>query len=269
MSIVICDIDNCISDDRHRRHHIGAGTLTEGRDPYETYNSLCGEDEPCDPNIARVMRTANKHDAELVFITGRPEAQRKATTTWLRKHACQAHPIVFMRPDNCKLPSPALKVMLVGKALSSMNATIAAVVAAFDDREDVLEVYRGMGLAGVTLMSIDDNLSKPAPERHELEDGCAARNPADVLQGMADTFRERNKVYGDNYKRVGAVMEAMFPDGIQLNTAAGYNKWHLFELMVVKMTRFANSGLKHQDSIHDLAVYAAMVEFLTEEKEDD
>ena len=40
------------------------------------------------------------------------------------------------------------------------------------------------------------------------------------------------------------------------------NKWHLFELMVVKLTRFANSGLTHQDSIHDLAVYAAMVESL-------
>jgi hypothetical protein len=32
--------------------------------------------------------------------------------------------------------------------------------------------------------------------------------------------------------------------------------------MVVKLTRFANSGLTHEDSIHDAAVYAAMVESL-------
>jgi hypothetical protein len=35
--------------------------------------------------------------------------------------------------------------------------------------------------------------------------------------------------------------------------------------MIVKITRFANSGLKHKDSIHDAAVYAAMVESLIKE----
>ena len=93
------------------------------------------------------------------------------------------------------------------------------------------------------------------------------KNAADILADMADTYRERNKVYGDNYKRVGAVMAAMFPDGVQLETADEYNVWHLFELMVVKMTRFANSGLTHQDSIHDLAVYAAMVESLVSKEQ--
>ena len=85
---------------------------------------------------------------------------------------------------------------------------------------------------------------------------------ADILAEMAETYRERNKVYGDNYKRVGAVMAAMFPNGVDLFTEDDYNVWHLFELMVVKLTRFANSGLTHEDSIHDAAVYAAMVESL-------
>ena len=31
-----------------------------------------------------------------------------------------------------------------------------------------------------------------------------------ILDSMAETFRERNKVYGDNYKSVGAVMTALF-----------------------------------------------------------
>jgi hypothetical protein len=88
------------------------------------------------------------------------------------------------------------------------------------------------------------------------------KTAADILAEMAETYRERNKVYGDNYKRVGDVMTAMFPDGVWLHAAEDYNVWHLFELMVVKMTRFANSGLTHEDSIHDLAVYAAMVESL-------
>lgn len=88
------------------------------------------------------------------------------------------------------------------------------------------------------------------------------KTAADILAEMADTYRERNKVYGDNYKRVGDVMSALFPEGVMLVTPEDFNVWHLFELMVVKMTRFANSGLTHEDSIHDLAVYAAMVESL-------
>lgn len=93
------------------------------------------------------------------------------------------------------------------------------------------------------------------------------KNAADILAEMADTFRERNKVYGDNYKRVGAVMMALFPQGMSLTSAEDFNKWHLFELMVVKLTRFANSGLTHQDSIHDLAVYAAMVESIINQEQ--
>ena len=84
------------------------------------------------------------------------------------------------------------------------------------------------------------------------------KDAAKILEEMAETFRERNKVYGDNYKSVGAVMTALFPNGV--------NTWHLFELMIVKITRFANTEMMHKDSIHDAAVYAAMVESLMEDK---
>ena len=84
----------------------------------------------------------------------------------------------------------------------------------------------------------------------------------EILNSMAETFRERNKVYGDNYKTVGTVMMALFPDGVNLKTEEEFNTWHLFELMIVKITRFANTEMKHKDSIHDAAVYAAMVESL-------
>lgn len=89
-------------------------------------------------------------------------------------------------------------------------------------------------------------------------------NAADILQGAADTFRARNAVYKDNADNVGKVMAALFPDGVQLKTANDHKMYHLFELIIVKLTRFANSGLKHNDSIHDMAVYAAMCEVLTD-----
>lgn len=89
--------------------------------------------------------------------------------------------------------------------------------------------------------------------------------PDEILTSAAQTFRERNAVYGDNWRRVGAVMMALFPEGVTLSNEQEFNGWHLFELLIVKLTRFTNSGLRHQDSIHDIAVYAAMLESILEE----
>lgn len=90
-------------------------------------------------------------------------------------------------------------------------------------------------------------------------------SPADILAEMAETYRERNAVYGDNWRNVGNVMMQLFPEGVQLSTADAINSWHLWELIIVKLTRFANSKLTHADSIHDVAVYAAMLESIIKE----
>lgn len=93
------------------------------------------------------------------------------------------------------------------------------------------------------------------------------KNPADLLAKMADTYRERNTVYNDNWRNVGKVMVALFPNGRSLGSEKAFNEWHLFELIVVKLTRFANSDFTHADSIHDIAIYAAMLEAAITEKE--
>lgn len=90
--------------------------------------------------------------------------------------------------------------------------------------------------------------------------GIKAPTVPEILREMAATFEQRNKIYGDNYKLVGPVMAALFPKGVQLSTPDDYNRWHIFELIIVKITRLAQSELRHTDSIHDVAVYAAMLE---------
>ncbi len=91
-------------------------------------------------------------------------------------------------------------------------------------------------------------------------------NAADILQAAADTFRDRNALYKDNAIKVGELMAVLFPDGVRLHTPEEFHKWHLFELMMVKLTRFVNSDMTHEDSIRDLIVYGAMVEKLTHEE---
>jgi hypothetical protein len=80
-----------------------------------------------------------------------------------------------------------------------------------------------------------------------------------ILAAGAKTYAERNKVYGDNYRMVAPIMKVLFPYGVPAGVIHS-DKWHLFELLVVKITRFATSRLEHQDSIHDAMVYAAMIE---------
>lgn len=89
---------------------------------------------------------------------------------------------------------------------------------------------------------------------------------ADVLAGMARTYAERNAVYGDNFRMVGPMMQILFPQGVNAETLHS-DQFHLFELVLVKLSRFAISGLKHKDSIHDAAVYAAMIESILNEKD--
>lgn len=90
--------------------------------------------------------------------------------------------------------------------------------------------------------------------------------PDEILLEGAATFKGRNATYGDNYLLVGQIMEVLHgprarcPAGSLVGTARQFDVWHLYELMIVKLTRFANSGLTHTDSIHDLQVYAAMIE---------
>lgn len=91
----------------------------------------------------------------------------------------------------------------------------------------------------------------------------------EILREAAETYEERNKVYGDNYIKVGGVMEALFPDGLTLKTADDWNRMHIFILGVVKQTRYVtswNSG-GHRDSCRDNTVYSAMLEEIDTEIE--
>lgn len=84
-----------------------------------------------------------------------------------------------------------------------------------------------------------------------------------ILMEAANTFRTRGNVYKDNYRTVGLVMKALFPDGITLKTAEDHERFHIFMLGVVKMTRYVkNWATGHQDSVHDQTVYSAMLEMI-------
>lgn len=84
------------------------------------------------------------------------------------------------------------------------------------------------------------------------------------LNAKADIYRERNKLYGDNYKRFGVIMATLFPNGLTLRSVADFNRFGILVQLVAKETRYAENFTRggHDDSLDDTAVYAMMLKEL-------
>lgn len=95
-------------------------------------------------------------------------------------------------------------------------------------------------------------------------------SPQDVAAGLekaAATYRQRAQEYGNNFLNMGAAMAGLFPGGVTLKTPADFTRWHLFELNMVKMSRYAVNFDKggHPDSLVDATVYPAMLNWADEQ----
>lgn len=256
---VVCDLDGCLTDDRWRRHLLPKNGKVGAVD-YAAYHMQCGADDPVDSVLNEILYTAFDEDSQrslILFVTARPEEVREKTDWWLKAavepKAAGLEYVLLMRPQRDKSRSPALKMRLLNEYFAGIHGNVAEgwarVVAAYDDRTDVLDAY-----------PINDDrkcmrfLPMPTPVQEEPDNSVSG-----IFTEMAATFAERNAVYGDNYLRVAPIIKLLWPEGVPAELVTE-DRWHLFELMVVKMTRFAISDLTHIDSIHDAAVYAAMIE---------
>lgn len=94
--------------------------------------------------------------------------------------------------------------------------------------------------------------------------------PPVIMREMMALYRERSEQYGDNWLKLGRVMEAMF-DGQPrtFQTAEEWNKQHLLIMIVQKIIRYTESSFTHEDSVRDCAVYATMLESILREGAND
>jgi hypothetical protein len=100
--------------------------------------------------------------------------------------------------------------------------------------------------------------SNPQPVDTEM------KKVPDMLRDAAAIYEERNKLYGDNYKRFGYIMKELFPQGLSLRGPDDFNRLGIFVQMVSKLTRYAENLTRggHADSLDDLAVYSMMLQEL-------
>ena len=83
---------------------------------------------------------------------------------------------------------------------------------------------------------------------------------SDLLVEAAKLFDERNKTYGDTYKRTGPAMKSILPE-VTLNTSEDYTRMFILITIVGKIIRYSNNFNNggHDDSLADIAVYSNML----------
>lgn len=248
--VVIFDLDGCISDDRWRREYID--NLRTGAPHWEDYHDRAQMDHPVnEPIVDRHLRTADR----IMFSTARPDRYRVRTENWLRRHFVdpgEERVILAMRPEGDLSPSATMKIA----ALYAHGITPDEVTAAYDDREDVIAAYREWGIRNtIKLTAHSPDHPSSAPERGVPE----------VLRGMADTFSQRHTTYGDSYLTFGEVAAALWPRGLAVSSVAEFNRLGVLTQIIGKLVRYTGAG-QHKDSAHDMAVYAAILESLTDEE---
>lgn len=278
LPVAVFDLDNCLSDDewRHNLIDFGAADMTER---YRKYHAACGRDIA----VARTVKVLVRHLREghaIAFVTARPVSVRAQTVDWIlgRLSVCIRHEwtdvvewegwqnarnayALIMRNDGDNRSSVDVKRDAVN-SLPDYFPSYAFVAKAYDDRQDIVDMYRSMGIPAEVL-KIHDTCMVAVPQKSEQDGNTASV----ILHGMAKTFEERNAVYKDNYKLVGKLMAVLYPNGLPGSTERDYNLTHLWVLILVKLTRFVASGHSHRDSVHDIAVYAAMIEAILNESD--
>jgi len=85
------------------------------------------------------------------------------------------------------------------------------------------------------------------------------------LKLSLETFEQRNGIYGDAWVASGGIGLALFPTGVTLQTEMDFQRFGILQQIISKLARYAANFEEggHQDSAHDMIVYAAILEHLT------
>lgn len=255
MKYVIFDLDGCISDDRWRRDLLPTHDDVLCHD-FDKYHRVGYRDEPIN---REALDSHIELDSRIVFVTARPCRFEAKTRSWLAAHFGAFEYELLMRPDGDLRHSPELKVALIEDATIPWEQ----IGAAFDDRRDILMAYEAKGLLSVHLLEPPVDLAaviaNRQPSHHAVEEIPGQGGVPDIFREMATTFKERNKVYKNNYKVCAEILTALFPEGVPPEIAHS-DAFGLMYMIIGKLTRFTASGCGHVDSVHDIAVYAALIE---------
>lgn len=175
MSIIILDLDNCIADDSWRIPRIN-WSAEDPIERYHEYHSVSGFDQTGN----RDLYLGTKHD--IIIFTARPIIYLPQTQEWLLRNGI-ATALLLMRSNDDHSPSVQLKRNMLESLFKNTDIAAEDIVCAYDDRPDVISMFKGMGV-NAELRSIHDVCAYTKPK--EIENANSGQsNGADAsdLQG--------------------------------------------------------------------------------------
>jgi hypothetical protein len=140
MNHIIVDLDNCIADDAWRIPRIN-WQKANPMERYHDYHSLSGFDDLRNEDI--LMSAAC--DVAILVFTARPLQYRPMTEEWLRRKGVPFKHLI-MRNNNDHRPSLELKRHMLHWLPEVYGVRWGSIVAAYDDRPDVVEMYLKHGI---------------------------------------------------------------------------------------------------------------------------
>jgi FMN phosphatase YigB (HAD superfamily) len=146
--IYIFDIDGTLADISHRLHLIGAEKggftpYTEKKD-WDGFYKAAVDDKPIF-EVITVARSLHMVGHTIVYSTGRTESIREITMQWLNKYRLPAGKL-FMRADKDHREDCVVKSELLDKILIVYGHLALPLGGVFEDRQQVVEMYRARGI---------------------------------------------------------------------------------------------------------------------------
>lgn len=137
---IVIDIDGTIADSSHRQHYLESNPAN--------WNSFFSDseilmDEPIYPVIDLCRSLVTVFRATPVFLTGRPEHTRRATTKWLSTHMGNdivSNCILFMRPSENRKASYIFKQDYI------QNLDLPQVICCVEDNTKCGLAFKELGL---------------------------------------------------------------------------------------------------------------------------
>lgn len=193
MSVIILDIDNCIADDSWRIPRIN-WSVADPLNRYHDYHSLSGFDNAHNHDLYINMR------CDIVIFTARPILYQATTLEWLKRHGV-GHQLLMMRDMDDHSPSVELKEKQLQALFANTDVKATDIVAAFDDRPDVVQMYAKFGIPA-NVRKVHDVCAYTKPKGNENADSGQS-DGADVgdLQGarqdlQGELFDDRGNPLG-------------------------------------------------------------------------
>jgi len=146
--VYIFDLDGTLADIEHRRHFV-----TNGNNQWDMFYRQCFNDVP-NVSVVKTYKILQESGHQLYIFSGRSDVVRSKTIYWLRCHEIYYEKLL-MRDHTDYTPDDELKRAWLYQLINEHHFTKSNIIAVFDDRKKVVDMWRREGLTCFQVASGD------------------------------------------------------------------------------------------------------------------